>query len=1121
MEDNLELFDDLPLFQDKEIDKSKERFGHWAYARTIAKILKENDKPLTIGLFGEWGTGKSTIVNMLLEEIKEIPICPVVFNAWRHQDDSFRRQLLIAVGREVYGESDRKYRELTDLTGIKARHVDVEKEAEEKMPLKGLWGSFKEFLKWLVSDAKSARLTFIGLLFWLVISIAGCVLAYCCPGSAGQFLLMSLVVPVVLLLMGVIEKGTRRKLVAILDIRQPQGEKPRLSYPEQFESEFVECVKTLEKEKKRLLVVVDDLDRCDENAIVAALAVIKQFAGKSNCVFIVPCDEQQVIKAVSKAGTNHDYQGYESLRKFFDVAVRMDKIPEADLHIYAKYLVEQWKLSPRLAEMAVYSGARDARKVKAFLNSFKTRYWMIKAREPDYFASGTADRNLHLIAKLTALQEQFPEFYKRVCQRPDMLSEVEATLRTHTDEVSDKKEGIDVEKETGGNALLKRFLRYTADIDLREISDIIVGKRPEVIAEISTGPELLAALSEGDEQRFVKAVKGLDKTQGQRVVECIEQKTKEYEERELTVSLRMLVHCVLGVFSGESIWESDDLKDAKRSLGDVVVEAIGHDKSLVKEGGDLNGLESLLSVTTKADVVANAIVETYLKESSAVEGASYLALINRKSTYFEDEVPSVNEDVKKKLATEAEEEMLKQLVNLMVIDAGGKAIPSPEVINEVVNRLEAKDEAYNLNKIRVEVIRNYSEKVDWDGFVKKWSELTSKAQGSAGSIEKTNLGLALDALDDVGKITEEDGQVVCSGSLEIWSHNTEENTRKRMLTTFGTIYPLPLLQEAEKVINAVFKWLNARPVPETQEYLERLTSGWENFSEGKRKSLRIFAVKLLERFVEWVKGQVNVYNEKVEEIVNLIVKWNSTLNNEALLSDMVKSIVTETNDVAFEAWHKKSLGSLCDCLANKSLQDHGKMVIERVEAVKTTKQRRSLLLDTLITKLMPDNFDGNETDKMFHLFWHDDGNLREPVCEKFESLKAKFSSKDLFRNMSIIAREISNSSSEKITDKSNSVTVFLNNAEYLNPTDKTWVLSTVPALIHSTNTKESIAIGLLMVEKLGVKGEISRDILSGLEALREHTDENLKQRAIELLGKFGEEDQPSEDMDAPKEEDKG
>jgi len=70
VEEELKLFDDLPLFEKYEgtYDKEQERFGHWAYAKTLYKILSDNDKPLTIGLFGEWGSGKSTVINMLFAD---------------------------------------------------------------------------------------------------------------------------------------------------------------------------------------------------------------------------------------------------------------------------------------------------------------------------------------------------------------------------------------------------------------------------------------------------------------------------------------------------------------------------------------------------------------------------------------------------------------------------------------------------------------------------------------------------------------------------------------------------------------------------------------------------------------------------------------------------------------------------------------------------------------------------------------------------------------------------------------------------------------------------------------------------------------------------------------------
>lgn len=1127
--DELRLFDDLPLFEEggvKKADEREERFGHWAYARTLGKILKQNDKPLTVGLFGEWGTGKTTVINMLLGELdqdKESRICAVVFNAWRHQDDSFRRQLLISVAEKVYGGQGQEYRDLTSLVGLSECVSEAKEEAgdtAEKATCRELLG---EVWNWILrSNEKAAMLVRTAVVFYVILFAVGVLIAWLWKPELATFVSTGLLLPVVLVLFGAIEKSTRHKIIATLNINQPHAEKPRLSYPEQFELEFIKCLGVLKKREERLVVVVDDLDRCDKDSVVAALAVVKQFAGKSNCVFIIPCDENQVQEAVNSAAGNHDYN-YESLRKFFDVAVRMDKIPEADLHDYAKYLVEEWKLAPRLAELAVYSGARDARKVKAFLNSFKTRYAIIKEREPKYFAEGTAERNLELIAKLTALEDGFPEFYKKVCGDPAILGQVERSMRIPqaTDPYGEQPE-LNIDKVCGENAALKRFLRYTADINLAEISDIIAGKRPEVIAGISTGSAMLAALTDGNIEKFVEAIKGLTDEESGKVVDYVKQQVRDYEEHGLTASLRMLVGCVLGVFRSPDVWEGKSLKTTKQSLADAVVGAIQRDASLVKESGDLEGVESLFKTTSQSTTLADAIVLVYTKEPSAPEGASYLALINRQSTHFKRHAENLNSVVAKGLATEQEEEILKQMASPTLRATAGEVVPSSAVIDVVVNRLEAGDEAYDANRMRVEVICKYPERAAWSGFVKKWSELTKTAQNSEVPVEKTNLEVGLQLLDSVATVAEEDGNEVCSKLLEIWAHNGDEPARKRLLVTLANVYPLSKGEVAEKVRTVVFDWLNKRPVDEIVKVLKQLTVAEEPLRGEKRESLRKWAIGLLGEFVKWVKAQVNAYNDRVEQIVGLNIEWNSTLNDEKKVSDLIETIITKANDGSFEAWHKKSLGSLCDCLGKDALHNIGKVIIEFVENAQTTKARRSLLLDTLITKATPKRLEGNETDRVFRLLWHDDGNMREPMCEKFHSLKPKFKDRDFGRNIGIMARDIANSSVEKIREKANSVTVFLKYAQDLKKGDKTKVLWAVPALIRSTNPKESIAVGLEIVETLGVKAEIPQDIVSGLETLRENSDANLKQRAVDLLRKFGEgEEAPKKEREPDGKEKKG
>src|ERR1700712_685531 len=69
-------------------------FYHETIAPALKKILQDKTSPHTIGLFGSWGTGKSTVIEILREDIGEtIPF--FVFDAWKYQNDSLRRIFLL------------------------------------------------------------------------------------------------------------------------------------------------------------------------------------------------------------------------------------------------------------------------------------------------------------------------------------------------------------------------------------------------------------------------------------------------------------------------------------------------------------------------------------------------------------------------------------------------------------------------------------------------------------------------------------------------------------------------------------------------------------------------------------------------------------------------------------------------------------------------------------------------------------------------------------------------------------------------------------------------------------------------------------------------------------------
>lgn len=85
------LIEDAPAFKDE--------FGaHARLADAIAELIDSHDGGISIGLEGGWGSGKSTVVNLLKERYeKKNDHAVILFDAWAHQGDPLRRTFLETV----------------------------------------------------------------------------------------------------------------------------------------------------------------------------------------------------------------------------------------------------------------------------------------------------------------------------------------------------------------------------------------------------------------------------------------------------------------------------------------------------------------------------------------------------------------------------------------------------------------------------------------------------------------------------------------------------------------------------------------------------------------------------------------------------------------------------------------------------------------------------------------------------------------------------------------------------------------------------------------------------------------------------------------------------------------
>lgn len=94
--------------------ESGDEFGpHQRIADALAELIKEGDKSVAVGIEGAWGSGKTTVVNLLRVSLRdrEQDYALITFDAWAHEGDPLRRTFLETIIEQLKekGEGDAKW----------------------------------------------------------------------------------------------------------------------------------------------------------------------------------------------------------------------------------------------------------------------------------------------------------------------------------------------------------------------------------------------------------------------------------------------------------------------------------------------------------------------------------------------------------------------------------------------------------------------------------------------------------------------------------------------------------------------------------------------------------------------------------------------------------------------------------------------------------------------------------------------------------------------------------------------------------------------------------------------------------------------------------------------------
>ena len=530
-----------------------------AIAKTVVNLIKEsNNQPISIGIHGDWGAGKSSILEMIEDLFNHTDkddgkkYCCIRFNGWKHQ-----------------GFEDSKIALMSAIVSELTAKENLQETAKE------ILGKLWKNINWM-TVAKTAGKTALGI----------------ATGTAPIAVLSS----VRDMLKSTVT--TQEGIANAIDVIGGYLKESKITEDTSSNTEFTEFHKNfkelLEKANiKKLVVLIDDLDRCLPDVAINTLEAVRLFMFTGETAFVVAADESMIRYAVKKhfpdvVDENKYNVGIEFsnkyLEKLIQVPFRIPALGEVEACNYIMLLMvgsvlseentnykalrsegisrikKPWDvryftvsdvqkilkddyakasnetlIATQIGHLLSHNTDGNPRKIKRFINMLLLRFEIAKNR------GFGAEIDLAILAKMMLAEYYFPNFYE---QLPTHLTSdgvwkdtktVKDSIENEPDETVTKKADVSSHNENWFDPKeIKDWILLEPDImdvDLRpyyyackEKIDYFAGR-----AESSDLSEIVDILlkSEMVVTQYIDKLKGLTEQQSEQVFGIIAQRIME------------------------------------------------------------------------------------------------------------------------------------------------------------------------------------------------------------------------------------------------------------------------------------------------------------------------------------------------------------------------------------------------------------------------------------------------------------------------------------------------------------------------------------------------------------------------------------------------------------------
>lgn len=310
------------MWHDNETDK--DLLGFKVHANLITEIVTDTSMlPISIGLFGDWGSGKSSVMKMLDKSLSKNPnILSISFNGWLFEGyDDAKAVLIESILNEI----------------LKSKRVEEKGKAAVKNLLKKVdWLRLGKFAVTnvgvpLLKAYTTGGISLIGDGLSKITDLIGD--SFSNPEELAEKLSS--------------EKGksiTSELKSLIKSSNKSENKTPQVV--REFRDEFEKTIDLCKIDS--LVIMVDDLDRCTPDRIIDNLEAIKLFLNVKKTAFIIGADRRIVRHAIqhrykSKDLRETELDNYDTLvtdylEKLIQIPYILPKLSETEVETYLSLL---------------------------------------------------------------------------------------------------------------------------------------------------------------------------------------------------------------------------------------------------------------------------------------------------------------------------------------------------------------------------------------------------------------------------------------------------------------------------------------------------------------------------------------------------------------------------------------------------------------------------------------------------------------------------------------------------------------------------------------------------------------------------------------------------------------